>query len=472
MIDRIRQAEDHYEHGDKLDAANDTERAILEWKRAIELNPNHFGAHYNLGITYADEGNLDAAVEELEIASAIDLDDKDAKRELVRALTERSEQRITQGNRMGAVADWNRTLEIDPKNVLVHFNLGKADFQDRDYAIAIRHLRDAISNNRFFTDAYMQLADAYLADDQPHQAIDILRQALNVFHKGASYDGFLLGDKVQVQDVPHYVDVSDLARKLAKLESGYGHPDQAMAALENAKPSKQNADIWRDIASDFRTRGDQESAEIALNRAAEFEANESFEGESSDVAIHAALAQTHFARGEELYERGRVEDAFEEYAEAVRLNPDHAEAHQGMAIIYQDDEEYDLAEKEFREALRIEPNHPDAHFGLGEIFDVREDWQNALTEYREVLRIAPGDPDAQENLTWDLLEMEEVTQAQMELENAHLDASVAAELWGELGNEYEERGARGSAIASYRRAIGLDKNLKQAKEGLKRLGVI
>ncbi len=471
MIDRIRQAEKHYERGDKLDADGDTEHAILEWKRAIELNPNHFGAHYNLGISYADDGNLDAAIEELETASAIDLDDKDAPLELVRTLIERADERIAQNNRTGAVADWNRALEIDPRNVLVHFNLGKADFQDRDYANAIEHFRAAISDDRFFTDAYAQLADAYLADDQPQQAIDTLRQALNMFHTGSLHPSILFGDTVQVQNVPHDVTVSDMARKLARLESGYGHPDQAMAALENAKPSKQNAELWRDIARDFQTRGDAESAEIALNRAAESEVKELVESESSEEEIKSGIALEHFNRGEELYERGYSDDAFEEYEEAVRLNPDHTEAHHGLGIIYQDDEEYDLAEKEFREVLRIDPNHADAHFGLGEIFDAREDWQNALTEYREVLRISPGDRDAQENLIWDLLELEDVAQAQMELERTQLEAPVAADLWEELGKVYEERRARGSAIAAYQQALGLNKSLKDAKEGLKKLGV-
>lgn len=471
MIDRIRQAEDHYERGDQFDAANETEHAILEWKRAIELNPNHFGAHYNLGISYADDGNLDAAVEELEIASAINLDDQDAKRELVQALTERSEQRIAQGDRMGAMADWNRTLEIDPQNSLANFNLGKADMQDRNYANAIERLRAIISDNRFFTDAYMLLADAYLADDQPSQAMDTLRQALNVFNGSSLYRRSIMSESIQHQELPHYVDLSDLARKLAKLESGIGHPDQAMAALENAKPSKQNAELWRDIAHDFQTRGDQESAEIAINRAAESEESESDESEPPEEEIQSGVAEAHFQRAERLYEQGSMDDAFEEYAEAVRLNPDHAEAHQGMAIVYQDDEEYDLAEKEFREVLRINPDHADAHFGLGEISDVRENWQDALAEYREVLRIAPGDQDAQANLIWDLLELEDVTQAQMQLEQTQLESSKAAELWAELGKEYAERGARGSAIAAYRRALELNKNLRDAKEGLKKLEV-
>lgn len=470
MIDRIRQAEEHSERGDKLDADGDTEHAILEWKRAIELNPNHFDAHYNLGISYADNGNLDAAIDELELASAIDPDDVDARRELVNTLIERGEARIAQANRMRAAADWNRALEIDPGNVLVHFYLGQADAQDKRYGEAIRHLRAAISNNRFFTDAYMQLADAYLADDRPREAVDILHQALNAFHTGSSYRGLFTGDHVRDQPLPHYVDLSDLARKLTRLELDFHNVDQAMAALENAHPSSKNADLWQEISDAFRSKGDAESAEIASVRSREVEESEPTDTKLAEEEIKSGVAEAHFALGEELYERGHVEDAFEEYAEAVRLNPDHADAHHGLGVVYQDDEEYDLAEKEFREVLRINPNDADAHFALGEIFDAREDWQNALDEYREALRIAPHDKDAQANLIWDLIELEDVTRAQMELERAQLDASVAAEMWEELGKVYVERRARGSAIAAFGRALQLNKNLKGAKEGLKRLG--
>ncbi len=471
MIDRIREAEKHYERGDKLDVDGDTQHAILEWKRAIELNPNHFGAHYNLGISQADEGNLDAAIDELEFAFAINPDDADAQRELVRVLYERGEDRVAHSERTGGKIDWNRALEIDPGNVLVHFYLGQAEAQDRQYGNAIRHLRAAIGTNRFFTDAYVKLADAYLADDRPREAIDILRQALNVFHPISAHRIAMLGDVPKIEGLPLDTSVSTLARKLARLESGYGHPDKAMAALENAKPSKQNAEIWRDIAYDLQKRGDKESAEIASNRAVEAEQEESVQSESPDEEIKANAAQAHFSRGEELYEHGHFEDAFEEYAEAIRLNPNHAEAHYGLGVIYQDDEEYDLAEKEFREVLRIDPNHSDAYFGLGEIFDTREDWESALREYREALRIVPKDQDALENLIWDLLEMDDVTQAQMELERAELGASAAADLWEELGKTYQERGARGSAIAAYQRALELNKRLKEARRGLDRLGV-
>ena len=475
MIDRIRQAQEHYNRGDEFDAAGDTARAIEEWERAVELDPNYFDAHFNLGITYADEGNLDLAVVELELAHALEPDDRDAQRELVRVLVERGEKLESSQKIQAAIDDGLRAVEIDSYNALAHFFLGQAYANQTDYLPAEEQLRQAIKNNSFFTDAYAQLADVYLAADRPRDAINILRQALNMFHltsaSRSSDQIVMLNDTPQIEHLPLNTTVSMLARKLAQLELENDDPDQAMAALEEAQPAKEDAELWRKIAVEFKARGEDESAEIASNRADEIEQGEPHELKMPNEEINPSEAEEHFARGEELFAVGNWDAAFEEYDKAIELNPDHADARYSLGLIYQKDEEYDMAEKEFREVLRINLNSAPAHFRLGEIFDERQDWENAAREYRESIRIAPDDQEARENLIWDLLEFNAPTDAQGELQRSELDALTSADLWNELGKVYEKRGSNANAAEAYRRALQSNKNLAEARAGLKRLNV-
>lgn len=587
MNDKFAQAQEHYERGNQFDEAGDAARAMDEWKLATQLNPNHFEAHYNLAIAYADAGDLNAAIPEMDIAYGVEPEDQDVKRELLQMLLERGDAFIAQKDAARATQDWERALELDSANVVAHLKLGQvyADkFADGD---AEAHLNAALSYDPYLTDAYDKLAEIYLAENRKQEAINLLRKALNIFHSTSRHHsvveeviGGRLGDTPHLETLPLDTSVSDLARDLADLQLEAGDPDQAMAALEQAEPEPDDAAIWRDIAQAFQARGDAADAEIARNRAAAIERGEIAETEpteSEPIDASSESAEEHFEQGEKLYAQGEIEKAFEEYSEAVRLNPDHADAHYSLGIIYQDDEEfelaakefravlhldpnnedvharlgemtraaqsmggskqpaapkhrtnrddpnarlaqqhfdqaellyargkfdqaraeyqqavhfdpdhgdahyslgliamndedYPLAEKEFREAFRIDPNSADAHVGLGSVFDALEDWQSALSEYRAALESDPDHPDARENLIWDLLETNALTEAQKELKHAKLEAAAAADLWEEIGKMHEERSEHGSAIAAYERAVELNSKLRDARAGLKRLG--
>ena len=45
-------------------------------------------------------------------------------------------------------------------------------------------------------------------------------------------------------------------------------------------------------------------------------------------------ARQHYRQGNELFEQGRLDEAMDEYTEAIRLNPKHAQAYLGQAVAY------------------------------------------------------------------------------------------------------------------------------------------
>lgn len=471
MIDKFRAAQEHYERGNQFDTAGDTARAIDEWQAAIRLNPNYFDAHYNLGIAYADQGDLDSAIDELELAHGLEPDDPDAPRELAEVLIERAEELAAAGNQATAIADLEHAIEVDSKNALAHFRLGEKYAKLPDYTNAEQHYRAAIRIDPFYTDAFGALADTYVQQKRVQDAIDLLKDALKTFQPSATPSPSFLGTAPQLGAISE-PSVPDLARKLAELELASGNVDQAMAALEQAALDKQNADLWRQLGKEFAEREDNESAQLAYDRAAELEEADSATREKDEIAseeIKTAVADAHAQRGDELYERGKIEEAQEEWQAALRLNPDHVDAHYSLGSSFQDDEEFDLAEKEFREVLRIDREDSDAHRSLGEIFDERHDWENAMREYREALSIDPEDDEARGRLIWDLLETKKVAEAQAELNQIKNETAADADLWIELGETYEERGARASAVAAYKHALHLDPDIFDGRAGLKRL---
>src|SRR2546425_149811 len=55
-----------------------------------------------------------------------------------------------------------------------------------------------------------------------------------------------------------------------------------------------------------------------------------------------------------------------EFREAIRINPNYAEAHNSLGSAFQDQGKLDDAIVEYREAIRIDPNLAEPHYLLGE----------------------------------------------------------------------------------------------------------
>jgi tetratricopeptide (TPR) repeat protein len=65
---------------------------------------------------------------------------------------------------------------------------------------------------------------------------------------------------------------------------------------------------------------------------------------------------------------GKLSKAEELLREAIKINPDYAEAHVNLGSLLVSLERYDEAEKEYREAIKINPDYAGAHFRLGELY--------------------------------------------------------------------------------------------------------
>jgi len=59
-----KQAEKHFRQGFTYQDQGDLDKAIDEYKKAVELNSNHLKAHMNLGAVYMRQEKYDQAIEE------------------------------------------------------------------------------------------------------------------------------------------------------------------------------------------------------------------------------------------------------------------------------------------------------------------------------------------------------------------------------------------------------------------------
>jgi lipoprotein NlpI len=89
-----------------------------------------------------------------------------------------------------------------------------------------------------------------------------------------------------------------------------------------------------------------------------------------------------------------MDRAMQEFNEAIRLNPNGAEAHAGRGAIYIIKRDTDHAMQDFNEAIRLNPNDAVAYTGRGLAYAANGDTDRAIRDFNEAIRLNPGNANA------------------------------------------------------------------------------
>jgi tetratricopeptide (TPR) repeat protein len=106
--------------------------------------------------------------------------------------------------------------------------------------------------------------------------------------------------------------------------------------------------------------------------------------DAQTMLAEVTKGQTGAAIGENL-----ANDEINQYQEAIRFNPDDADAHENLGIALKRRGEFGEAILQFREAIRIKPDHVDAHYNLGASLINQGQVDEAISEFQEALRLRP-----------------------------------------------------------------------------------
>mgnify|MGYP000844624419 CR=1 FL=1 len=101
-----------------------------------------------------------------------------------------------------------------------------------------------------------------------------------------------------------------------------------------------------------------------------------------------------------LIERGEIDRARSVYEKIVKANPDHAIAHNNLAILLNENfDEREKAREHYERALEIDPDYADAHVNLAILLTNNSDeHEGAREHYERALEIAPDHALAHINL--------------------------------------------------------------------------
>jgi len=170
---------------------------------------------------------------------------------------------------------------------------------------------------------------------------------------------------------------------------------------------------------------------------------------SNNVPEDRTRARGQLDKGRELYRNDQDAEAVLAFLEAVRLDPDLAEAHFRLGLGYESLGKRDEAEAEYKKAVaaykKYFEEHDDdaeAHYALGQTYANLGQYSDAIREYREATKLKEDDPD----------------------------------MFYDLGVAYTKLAQYDAAATAFSKALDIDPDyyraqdgLDEAKEGIKRI---
>jgi tetratricopeptide (TPR) repeat protein len=116
----------------------------------------------------------------------------------------------------------------------------------------------------------------------------------------------------------------------------------------------------------------------------------------ASVSLYAQTAQTRLDNGKRLFDQADYDGAILELSEAIRLDPNLAEAYAYRARAYVGDDN-DLALADANRAIELNPRLALGYFARGNVYNNRNDYDRAIADYTEAIRLDPRNANAYSN---------------------------------------------------------------------------
>ncbi len=116
------------------------------------------------------------------------------------------------------------------------------------------------------------------------------------------------------------------------------------------------------------------------------------------IALKQDYFEAHNNLGVTLVQLGRPKEAIEEYGQALVVKPDYIEARNNLGVALVQTSQPQEAIEHYREALRQKPDYVEALSNLGSAYKALGQYQKAIEQYEKALKLRPDYVDALNNL--------------------------------------------------------------------------
>jgi len=278
----------------------------------------------NLGNTYSELGDSNAAQEALE--RAVEINPGLAESHLNLGNVYLKCDRVDD-----AIYEYEQALRINPREAKTHSNLGNAYGRAGRLNEAVSAYIQAVKLDPNFVDAYKNLASAYCRLEMFEKAVVELRQA-----------AVLAGEN------------ADIYNELGGIYSRLGDFEQAIVEYERALAVDSDmAGAYYGLAVCYNKLG-MEDSEVQAYRQA--------------LAREPGMAAALINLGNVYFRRQEYDSAIELYTKAARIQPDDADIRYNLGAAYSNKGDYGRAIQEYLRVVELDRHRADAHQALAVSF--------------------------------------------------------------------------------------------------------
>jgi len=194
------------------------------------------------------------------------------------------------------------------------------------------------------------------------------------------------------------------------------------------------------------------------------EASEEF---SNALHLNPGSAKTHVSLASLLLGKGKLDEAHTHYQEALRIDPNEAEFHSGYAYLLEQLGRDEQAAAECEAAIRLAPKSAQAWYSYGAFLEKHQKLDEAIAQYRQALRVDPHFVDAHIDLASALFEKGGLQKAKEHYQEAIRLAPKLAQPHNYLGKIFMREGNVSSAVVQFEEALRLHPDFPEAEENLR-----
>ncbi|MFQ5455375.1 MAG: tetratricopeptide repeat protein [Nitrospirota bacterium] len=430
--------------------------AIRAFKKVLELQPDHFTAHYNLALIYNGQEDFENAINELKatITYGGDSDEAASARFILSQLGDtleiviKSKEYFEQGTillkkgenekalnkflemirlvpanvnahylsgilyaRKGetdkASMEFTKVLEVDPANFLSHYNLGIIYEEKGEYEKAVSEYAAVIKYG----------GNAPEAEDAKRRTLQLGSSSEETANIKSHFDSGLefLGEGSLKEALREFNAILSVASKnvSAHFYTGiiYGRMGKTEESFKRFKIAieiqPKHFPAHYGLGLLYEGRGQYEEAIKEYKETISFggrskEASdaktrlEKLENEIKKISVDKG-ARTHFNKGIKYFQKIELDKAIKEFKAAIEIEPDNHFFHYNLAVTYTNKNEFSKAFKEFKKAVELKPEHVLSHFRLGLYYLTSFMYKEAKESFEKVIEFGKDEWEVDES---------------------------------------------------------------------------
>ncbi|WP_333332841.1 TIGR04372 family glycosyltransferase [Microcoleus sp. BROC3] len=417
----------HHNMGEVLALLGRWDEAATSYRMAIELNPKSAWSYHNLGDVWVKLGHFDQAI--LFYSYAIELNKK------YYGFYNKYGQTFYQ-----LAIGFN--LESLQEDIELCKRLDKSLHSDKK--------QDSLTELCYLDDElFLQISERLNNEDFVEKAyVTYLKRTPDM--EGKNHYIRHLGERMTRQELVSGFRQSPEFASLLKFSLSSFCLREAIAAYRRAIELNPNSSKSSDSLGKALLQMGKELAE----RGQIDEAIENYQ-QAIPLPGQNILAEAHYAQGNAMAQQGKIDEAIKSYRQAVAIKSDWAEVHfnLGTALFKQD--KLEEATDRFQKAADIQPDWAQAHIQLGNTLLKQDKLEESRASLRKGLALEPNSAPLHTQVAYFFLESGQFDDAIACYKKAIAIQPDAAELYLGLGTAFLQYGKHDEGVASFQQAIAL-----------------